>query len=366
MPDLEMLLRDVRPVPDPVWAEKLDAKVAARFPGPIPPWKKKLQALRDHFAAFALASATAATLLLIVVVIAKNIDTSGGDDASLATGGSAESAKAAPSGDSASSGSSDASTKQSAPDRRTAAASAPLSGAGGSSRATGGDRAVLSNASLTLTTRPGEVETTTDRAIRITDTLGGYVQTSSTSVHGSRASATLTLKLPSDKLDSGIAQLSKLGHVSARSQQAEDVTDQRDSLEAAVRDARADRAGLRSRLAKAETDKERSRLRALLDRATRRVTARERDVAQLNQAVSYASVDLSIEGTRKATAAPVPGGRWTPGDAVKDAGRVLELIAGVLVIGVAILLPLGILAGLAAYANRGLTRRRRERALEAS
>ncbi|MDA0163192.1 DUF4349 domain-containing protein [Solirubrobacter ginsenosidimutans] len=362
MPDLEMLLRDVRPVPDPVWAEKLDAKVAARFPGPVPPWKKKLQALRDHFAAFALASATAATLLLIVVVIAKNIDTSGSDD----SGASATSMKAPPSADSASSGSSAASPKKSATDERSAAATLPRSAAGGSSGAAGGGRAVLSNASLTITTRPGEVETTTDRAIRITDTLGGYVQTSSTSVHGSTASASLTLKLPADKLDSGIAQLSKLGHVSARSQQAEDVTDQRDSLEAAVRDARADRDGLRSRLAKAATDKERSRLRALLDRATRRVTARERAVAQLNQAVSYASVDLSIEGTRKATVAPVPGGRWTPGDAVKDAGRVLEVIAGVLVIGLAILLPLGVLAGLAAYANRSLTRRRRERALEAS
>jgi hypothetical protein len=267
--------------------------------------------------------------------------------------------------DSASSGSSAASpAKQSAPDAL--ATTAPRSAAGGSSGASTGGRAVLSNASLTLTTRPGEVETTTDRAIRITDTLGGYVQTSSTSLRGSTASAELTLKLPSDKLDSGIAQLSKLGHVASRSQQAEDVTDQRDSLEAAVRDARADREGLRTRLSKAATDKERSRLRALLDRATRRVTARERGVAQLNQAVSYATVDLSIEGTRKAAAAPVPGGRWTPGDAVKDAGRVLEVIAGVLVIGLAILLPLGILAGLGAYANRGLTRRRRERALEAS
>ncbi|HEY6888268.1 MAG TPA: DUF4349 domain-containing protein [Solirubrobacter sp.] len=360
MPDLEMLLRDVRPVPDPVWAEKLDAKVAARFPGPVPGWKQKLQALRDHFVALSLATATAATLLLIVVVIAKNIDTSGDDSA----GGSTTSAKALGSVDSASSGSSGA-KKSAAPERTTAAASAPLTAAGGSSGA-GRGRAVLSNASLTITTAAGEVETTTDRAIRITDTLGGYVQTSSTSVHGSRASASLTLKLPSDKLDSGIAQLSKLGHVSARSQQAEDVTDQRDSLEAAVRDARADREGLRTRLSKAATDKERSRLRALLDRATRRVTARERDVAQLNQAVSYGTVDLAIEGTRKASAAPAPGGRWTPGDAVKDAGRVLEVIAGVLVIGLAILLPLGVLAGLAAFANRSLTRRRRERALEAS
>ena len=34
MPDLEMLLRDVKPAPDPVWAEQLDQKVAARFPKP--------------------------------------------------------------------------------------------------------------------------------------------------------------------------------------------------------------------------------------------------------------------------------------------------------------------------------------------
>ena len=32
MPDLEMLLRDVRPAPDPAWTAKLDARVAARFP----------------------------------------------------------------------------------------------------------------------------------------------------------------------------------------------------------------------------------------------------------------------------------------------------------------------------------------------
>jgi uncharacterized membrane protein len=60
------------------------------------------------------------------------------------------------------------------------------------------------------------------------------------------------------------------------------------------------------------------------------------------------------------------GDRWTPGDALRDAGRVLEVIAGVLVIAVAILLPIAIVAALAAYANRGVTRRRRERALEAS
>jgi hypothetical protein len=227
-------------------------------------------------------------------------------------------------------------------------------------------RPVLKNASITLTTTVGEVQGLSDRAIRVADTLGGYVASSSVDTSGSHATATLTLKVPSARLDAALAQLSKLGHVSSRSQQTEDLTDQRAALEAIVRDARADRAGLRSRLAKATTDKQRDRLRAQLDRASRRVTSAERRVAELNTTVSYATIDLTIRGKKESGGAAAPGDRWTPGDALNDAGRVLEVIAGVLVIGLAILLPIAILAALAAYGNRGLTRRRRERALEAS
>jgi hypothetical protein len=363
MPDLEMLLRDVRPAPDPVWAENLDAKVAARFPKAAKRrfWRVSFLSVRQQIFAMGGVGLVAGLAALLVITNLGTYTSTSSMDLPTATSEAPESA-----GDSA--GGSSTAKKSKGAD--TASSLVPQTASGGSSRTAaaspGRGRAVLSNATLTLTTRPGEVETTTDRAIRITDALGGFVQSSTTSMRGSTASAELTLKLPSDKLDAGIAQLSKLGHVASRSQQAEDVTDQRESLQAAVRDARADRDGLRSRLSKAATDKERSRLRGLLDRASRRVTARGRDVAQLNQSVSYATVDLSIEGTRKSGAAPVPGGRWTPGDAVKDAGRALEVIAGVLVVGLAILLPLGVLAGLAAYANRGLTRRRRERALEAS
>jgi hypothetical protein len=225
---------------------------------------------------------------------------------------------------------------------------------------------VLHNAAITLSTRPDEVDSVVDRAIRLVDSLGGYVETSEVSSSGSRASASLTVKIPSARLDSGLAQLSKLAHVKSRSQQAQDVTDQRASLEAAVRDARADRDGLRARLAKAATDKERSSLRARLDRASRRVTRAQRQVAALGHAVSFATVELSVEGDRRPGAAAAPGDRWTPGDALGDAGRVLEVIAGVLVIGLAILFPVAIVAALAAFGSRVVTRRRRERALEAA
>jgi hypothetical protein len=355
MPDLETLLRDVRPTPRPEFTGKLDARVAARFPGPVPGWKKKLHALRDHMAALMLVSASAAAVLLILVVAVKSVDVGGGDDGSVAA------MKAPASSDSAesSSGSSGASstTSKRATVSQPAPTTPPLS-------AQTRDRAVLRNAAITLSTPPDEVESVVDRAIRLVDSLGGYVETSEVSSSGSRASATLTVKIPSAKLDSGLAQFSKLAHVKSRSQQAQDVTDQRSALEATVRDARADREGLRARLAKAATDKERASLRARLDRASRRVTRAERQVAALGQEVSFATVELTVQGTRRSGAAATPGDRWTPGDAIGDAGRVLEVVAGVLVIGLAILLPVAILAVLAAFGSRILTRRRRERALE--
>jgi len=359
MPDLEMLLRDVRPTPTPEWTTKLDAKVAARFPRPVPGWKRKLRALRAHFAALSLATATAAALLVVVIVIAKNVETGGDDSASSSAGGGAEVRSDSSAGSGASSSAPEA-AKRAAP----LSTASPDRAAGAAPQAA--DRAVIASASLTLTTAAEDVESVTDRAIRLTDRLGGYVENSTSSREGSHATATLTLKLPSDKLDEGIAQISKLAHVQSRAQDTEDVTDQRAVLQSAVRDARADRAGLRVRLSKASTDKERSRLRALLDRASRRVTRRERAVAALNQEVAYSTVALEVRGTRTSGPAVTTGDRWTPGDALRDAGRVLEIIAGVLVIALAILLPIAILAALAAYANRGVTRRRRERALEAS
>jgi hypothetical protein len=354
MPDLEMLLRDVRPVPDPAWAARLDARVAARFPGPPPRWKRPLIALRDHIFALGAVTTVAAAAIGFVFVIA-SIDT-GGDDEAASGGSSAAPAMQAPEKDSGGGGASSAVDEESL---QRHAAPTPAAVAPG-----GGDRAVLSAATLTLSTTPDRVEAVTDRAISTVDGLGGYVQSSEVSRSGSSASSTLTLKIPSAKLDAGLAQLSKLAHVKSRSQQDEDMTDQREALEAAVRDARADREGLRARLAKATTDKERSRLRAQLDRATRRVTQRQRRVAELNNAVSFATVDLTVEGDRRSGAAAAPGERWTPGDALGDAVRVLEVTAGVLLIALAVLLPIAVIAVLAALASRVLVRRRRERALE--
>ena len=57
-------------------------------------------------------------------------------------------------------------------------------------------------------------------------------------------------------------------------------------------------------------------------------------------------------------------GAWTPGDAARDALRVLEVAAGVALVVLALAVPLALLAALAMVSARWATRRRRERALD--
>ena len=151
--------------------------------------------------------------------------------------------------------------------------------------------------------------------------------------------------------------------MTARSQQTEDLTDQRASLEARVRDARADRAGLRARLAKGHDDEERSRLRAALDRATHASRPASAPSPRSARTWPTPTVDLTIEGRKRSGAAVKPGDRWTPGDALGDAGRVLEVNAGVLMIALAVLLPVAVIGVIALLVSRFL-RHRRLRALE--
>jgi hypothetical protein len=335
--DLEALVRAARPEPAPAWVGKMDRRVAERFPSPPRWWQ--WQALRPHVQAV---GALAGVVIVIVTIVgfAGSVDGGGSDDAG--SGGSAKAPsvavqEASRSGDSAGAAS--------------GSAAAPLAQ----------DRKQIQSVSITLSTRPADVEDVSDKVIRVADTLGGYIQRSSITA---RQSAELTVKVPADQLQPALAQLSRIAHVSSRTQDTEDVTDQAGQLNAAVRDARAYRDSLRNRLAKATTDKQAASLRARLARAEQRLRSHQRDVAQLARQTSYATIDVNIRADRHSAAAAAPAGRWTPGDALHDAGRVLEVVAGVALIAAAVALPIAVLAAIAVALSRLLNRRRRERALE--
>jgi hypothetical protein len=341
--DLEALVRATRPEPAPAWVGKMDRRVAERFPSPPRWWQ--WQTVRPNLQALGAVGAVVAVFALIIGVASQS--GGGGDSADSGASGSAKApvmAEATPNADSA--GSASGASKSIAP-------VSPVSPAL--------QRKQIQSVTITLSTKPADVEDVSDRVIRLADTLGGYIERSSITA---RESAELTVKVPADKLQPALAQLSRIAHVRSRTQDTEDVTDQAAQLNSAVRDARAYRDSLRNRLAHATTDAQTASLRARLQRAEQRLRSRERQVAQLSRQTSYATIDVRVRGDRKSGAVAAPAGRWTPGDALHDAGRVLEVVAGVALIAAAVLLPVALLAAIATALSRLLTRRRRERALE--
>jgi hypothetical protein len=335
MTDLEALVRATRPVPAPAWAARLDNRAAAGFQKD--PWWSVLRV--DFMPVLAVASALAVLVVAVVLLpgggASNSSSSNGAAGSSSASGGAADSRAAAP--------------------QSSVTALAAPEGAG--------VRIQRQDAELTLTAPVGDVGDVSDAALRVADSLGGYVQSSSVDQSGANAVAELELKVPAGRLDQALARLSRLGHVQARSQTAEDLTDQRSALRASVADARAERDGLRRRLARAETEKERAALRAQLQRAEQLIVTRRRRVAALDHTVAYATVDVTVRGTHHPAATGGSGGGWSPGGGLHTALRVLEISFGVLLVALAVCVPLGLLGGAAALAARLVVRHRRERAL---
>ena len=93
------------------------------------------------------------------------------------------------------------------------------------------------------------------------------------------------------------------------------------------------------------------------------LSAAEDDLGAAQQRVQKVPVSVSIDADRALAGGDDAGG-WGLGNAVDDAGKVLSVTAGVLLISVAVLGPLAILAALIWLGTRGLARLRRERALD--
>jgi hypothetical protein len=114
-------------------------------------------------------------------------------------------------------------------------------------------------------------------------------------------------------------------------------------------------------LGRAKTGDEADRLERRLRRARSRIARLEGDLRSLQRRTTSSRIDVSIEARDGADGV----GTWTPGDAARDALRVLEVGAGVVLVAGAVLLPFLLLALLAAGARRA-RRRRREAALGAA
>jgi len=360
--ELGQLLLEDPPRPDPRWARDLDQRAAAGFPRPPRPsfWARVLP---DR--SVLLPAMGAASLLLILAFVIVTAPNGGDDNSSSSEGGggmaasggssSASSARAprpSPQGESDSAGAT--SLQQSSK----AAPPAPGGGSPGSDARR--RRLQERSATLTLAARPREVEDVADGIVRVTDNAGGFVASSNVSQDG----GDFELRVPTARLQRTIADLSRLAHVRGRSQSTRDITAEGVSARGRLREHQKEREGLLRALARATTLNETESIKARLRIVNRSIASAREALSRVNNRARYANVSVTLVADRSAGVAGGDG-NWTPGDALHDAGRVLEVAAGIGLILLAVALPIGVIVALAALAARATTRRRRSRALDA-
>jgi uncharacterized protein DUF4349 len=325
--ELALLLRDDRPEPAPAWATHLDRRVEARFPARAKP--PRFQWFRTAAPAIVLVA-----LLAIPIGLAATLG-GGGDDSGDSGGGSSSSAGG------------EAATAPNAADSARGPVIADQRP----------HRKVQRSATITLAAPRRQIDKVAAEIGNVTADLGGFVARSSVTSSGG---GSLTLRVPSNRLDTTIQRLSKLAKVRELSRNSEDITAQVVSARDRLNDARAERKSLLTQLANAVTVNETESIRARLRIVSREIAAARNSLRRVNNRADFADVAVTLVTARGGS----EGGVWTPGDAWHDALRVLEVVAGVLLIVAAVALPLLVAWLLGWLARRSVMRRRRERALD--
>jgi uncharacterized protein DUF4349 len=349
--DLALLLRDDRPEPTPAFTNRLDRRVADGFPARP---RRRRQWLHNAFPVLAVAAIVA--VIAIPLGFAISGSDVGGDDAGSVSslgrddsGGGGGSAGGGSSGAGNASGTAESQASPVTP-RETAL--------------TAGDRAsrrkVQRSVDITLAAPRRDIDRVAAGVGDVAADLGGFVRHSRVT---SSSGGNMQLRVPSNRLDIAVQRLSKLAKVRELSRTADDITGAVVSARDRLRDARAERESLLDQLAKATTVNETESIRARLDIVAQEIATYRTQLRRVTNRADFANVDVTLV-TRGGGDNGEDGGAWTPGDAWHDALRVLEVIAGVAVIAAAIAVPLLVAWLLGWAARRGVTRRRRERALD--
>jgi hypothetical protein len=366
--ELALILRAERPVPALEVAGAIDERVAERRARP--PLRRRLRPTRSWLAA-PVAGLAAVALVVAIVSVGGNGGSSSGvssaaassatSSASAAASGSAEGA--APAGDAASAGG----ISTSAPSRAAAPAGGNREQAPAPSPSPSGKRQVVQSAQLSLSTAPRRIDDVAQQVFDVVDAENGIVVSSHvTSTGGPDGGARFALSVPVGNLQRTVSELSRLhgAHVVSRSDDTNDITGQVGGAGRRLAEARALRRSLLRQLAAATTTAATASLRAQLRDADATISRDSASLSGLHRSVANSSLTVTIQ----AASVPVPtashGGGFTLHSAVHDAGRVLVVVAGVALIALAVLVPLGLLIALVGWVGLVLRRRRREAVLD--
>jgi hypothetical protein len=234
-------------------------------------------------------------------------------------------------------------------------------GAGDSSQ-----RDIERSAYIVLGTQPDEVSAASAKVYEAVHAANGVVLHSSVQSGSKGATgASFDLLIPSAKLNDTLATFSSIAEVRQRHDATNDITAPTVSAAEELADSNATIDSLLKQLGDAETEAERESVEARLREERRRHATIRASLDHLHQRASMSEVTLRIVTDHGAGVTPPSqdNGGWDVGDALHDAGHVLTIAAGVLLIGLAVLAPFALIGLLIWVGNRIRVRRLRERTL---
>jgi hypothetical protein len=390
--ELALILRRERPSPSDAFAARLDQRVERRFARPAPAARgtglRRLVRERKRFLlapAAGLGAAVAGVALVIVLTGGHgNVVTNSGGGASSSSSAAAASATVAGASSSSAAGGVGTSV---APDAKRvpqtlAAPHAPASGAASSSAAASsaassspgsviptpvipGKRQVVQSAQLVLGVSPSRIDDVSQEVFNVVGREKGYVNGSNVTSGGDRG-AYFKLSVPSANLSQTLTDLSQLrgAHVVSRTDNTNDITGQVGGAGEQLAEARALRRSLLKQLANATTTAQVDSIQARIHDANASIASDLSTLRGLQRQVAYSNITVNVQ----VSGAPAPvahhSSGFTIGKAAHDAGRVLLVVAGVALIVLAVLVPLGLVAALVAWVAFAVRRRRREHALD--
>ncbi len=398
--DVALMVASVREWPSEEFTRDLDARVARRFAPEATPVRRAARARLPRWAAGPAVALVAGAVAAVVVL------SGGGGGGGLATvnaggslrtvaaplhqlgvkqvahGGIAQGIERLPSRTSAAAGG------HGPLQNRTPAAGAPSApSAAGAINATvtyagagvtGGVVPVapgahqIQSAQISLTTPNADVEQVAQEVIDVVTFEHGTVQNSRVTAANTGSGggyAYFDLSFPTSHLQAALTQLSRLrdASITSRTDGSLNVGNQYGDDVRQLRDAEALRASLLRQLQSAYTQADIDSIRAQLKLAEQQIASRQSSLERLQHQISHSSVSVQINQD----GLPMPVVRhhssgFTLGRAGHDALRVLVVSAGVALIVLAVLVPVGLVAALLMWLWVWLRQRRREHALDAT
>ncbi len=227
-------------------------------------------------------------------------------------------------------------------------------------------RDIERSAYVVLGTKPGEVSGAAAQVYEAVHAAHGVVLHSK--VQSGSAGATgayFELLIPSRKLDDALSAFSQIAEVRERHDATDDITAPTVGAAEELRDSNASLEGLLKELGQVETEAERESVEARLREERRQHAAIRARLDHLGKRASMSEVTVRIVTSHGAGATPPSkdDGSWGVGDALHDAGHILTIAAGILLIALAVLAPIALIVLIAWAANRVRMRRLRERTL---